>query len=323
MNRKWEVKKIISKLIAISVCLLFMLPAYSQIINPPKYTIKNIKDIKFRKENGIKSYQWRSSDTLDYYIEHYTETGLLFMTTANELDTTIYEHDSNGMIVKCYEINEGVENVHYIAVYIDSTILEENWDFSMDFRKQIEYNSEGKRIKEMKTFRNSSRIDSTITTYFDKTKIETEYENGKAIFIINSQIYPDSIIRKFNKISNIDTLHYLTWSNYFDERGNKVRRKQTFLDRKQSTEYINEFDSQNELISSSTLKNGVLKFKTTYERNQKGELISSTYNEKGYKTITKHYYSPNGFDTMSVESTFKNGILTNKEEWYEDYEFYE
>lgn len=324
MNRKREVKNSISNFVAISICLLLFTSVYSQVINPPKYSDETIEEIRFRKENRIKSYRWRSSDTLDYYVEHYNETGLLFMTTSNEFDTTIYEHDSNGMIIKCYEIIEGVEYINYTAAYKDSIISVENWESIKDYRQLIKYNSEGKRIKDLKIFRNSSRIDSTITTYLDKNNIETKYEKGSAVLIINNQIYPDSIIRKFNKISNLDTLHYMVWSNYFDERGNKVRRKQTFLDKEQSTEYLNEFDHQNELISSSILKNGVLDFKTIYERNQKGKVImSSTYYEKDDKTITKYYYSPNGFDVMLVISAFKDGILTNKEEWYEDYEFYE
>jgi len=323
MNRKRETKNIVSNFIIILICLLTMTSAFSQHINAPKYTDKDIKEIEYRKENKIKSYTWRSSDTSDYYIEHYTEAGLLSMTVASGFDTTIYEHNSNGMITKCYELINGIPNIHYNVSYKDSIISEENWDFHMDYKKRIVYDSKGRRIKELNVYRNSSRIDSTVTKYLAKKEIETKFENGKVILIIDSKIYPDSTIREFKRVSAIDTIHYLTWSNHFDDRGNKVKRKQTFLDRDQSTEYLYEFDQQNKPISSSTLKNGVLKFKTDYERNKKGELISSTYNEKGYMTITKYYYSPNNFDLMSVKSIFKKGILRNKEEWYEDYEFYQ
>jgi hypothetical protein len=300
-----------------------MTSAYSQGINPPKYSDEDIESIRFRKGHRIKSYLWRNSDTSEYYIEYYNEAGLIVMTAASGFNTTFYEHNSNGMIVKFYELADGDPNIHYTVTYKDSIISQENWDLHMDFKQRIEYDSEGRRIRDLKIYRNSSRIDSTIIVYLDTREIKTEYENGKAVLIVNSKIYPDSTIREFNKISKHDTIHYLTWSNYFDKRGNKIKRKQTFFDRNQSTEYRNEFNQNNELVSSSTWSNETLKFKTDYRRNQDGKLISSTYNEKDYRTITKYYYSPNGFDAMSVESTFKNGTMTNKEEWYEDYEFYE
>jgi hypothetical protein len=275
----------------------------------------------YRAKMKIKSHkEINDMDSSDYIKINYNINGLVTSYEGSDQDMILYQYNDKGRKIRCFQLFEGKPQNIYIALYRnDTTLSKVIWYHSADYLEEVYYDSTGLDFRRLKIYRNVSRIDSTIKLFDEGQELEIEFENGKPILLVKTFESKRSKIEKYYHFIGNDTLHYLTWTYIFDRKGREVKRTQ--IDKNEITEYLKHFKKFGNKQISVVKTNGMENFRIINEFKQ-GKIIKSTHIEKNYKNISTYHYLKNGLDWKSKSKTFKNGKLTETEEWRDEFTFY-
>jgi YD repeat-containing protein len=286
-------------------------------------TKDRLADMK-RSELKISLYKWIKSDSTYFYVESYSKNGQIISHYDSESTVTKYDYNNFGKRIRAFELINNKPETAWEAQYINDTILFKVRNYNApEYIEELFFDSLEREIKHYKIYRKSKRIDSIITNYSDRSRIEITYENGKPILkIVGKSNVSISTEDYYNFITPDSTVHYLTWSSKFDLKGNVTSRVQKFYDRDEKTEYITTY-TDNNLEKTSTVKtNGKIKFETTNYYDKNNRLIKSIYKEQDYMTETVYFYNDINLESKSITTTLKKGQKPETEIFYSIYEFY-
>jgi len=94
------------RIIVILVFIAVSVESYCQVTFTQEMSEGELEQVKFRKQNRIKTYKMLSKDSSYYYLEEYDENGHLIAHRDIDFDKTVYEYNNKGKRIFCYEMIE-------------------------------------------------------------------------------------------------------------------------------------------------------------------------------------------------------------------------